>query len=172
KPDNLHLVEGEEEEGDFVKILDFGIAKLPSEKTEGEAITQVGLVYGTPEYMAPEQALGQEVDARADLYSLGVIMYEMLTGRRPYLGQPVALLGQQLSSKLPKMASVAKVRVPAPVEQLVKELLQPDAEGRIESARQVREQLDALLLALAEGKFVGRGSLLSISLEEDRKSVV
>lgn len=166
KPDNLHLVEGEEEEGDFVKILDFGIAKLPSEKTEGEAITQVGLVYGTPEYMAPEQALGQEVDARADLYSLGVIMYEMLTGRRPYLGQPVALLGQQLSSKLPKMASVAKVRVPAPVEQLVKELLQPDAEGRIESARQVREQLDALLLALAEGKLVGRGSMLSISLEE------
>src|SRR5690606_15585641 len=87
KPDNVLLVEREGGK-DFVKVLDFGIAKVQTAVAGDRPITQVGLVYGTPEYMAPEQALGQEVDARADIYALGVILYELLSGERPY-GGPV-----------------------------------------------------------------------------------
>ncbi len=131
KPDNLLFVQSDDK-GDFIKVLDFGIAKVPTEPSEegGKPITQVGMVYGTPEYMAPEQALGQDVDGRADLYAIGVIMFEMLTGRRPYKGPAVGLLGQQLSSPLPKMAHVANVKVPPAVEQLVVELLMPDPKRR------------------------------------------
>ncbi len=169
KPDNLLLVHADEgQDEDFIKVLDFGIAKVPVEPHEsGKPITQVGMVYGTPEYMAPEQALGQTVDARADLYALGVVMFEMLTGRRPYLGPTAGLLGQQLSTPLPKMSQVAKVKVPAAVEQLVVGLLVPDPQKRTEEAKVVGKQLDALLSALEEGRLGDtRGSLLSVSLED------
>ena len=99
---------------DFVKVLDFGIAKVPvgsiaSEEPAASAasgapkiLTQLGMVYGTPEYMAPEQALGQSVDARADLYSLGVILYEMLAGSRPFDNDSkVALLGMHVTARVP-----------------------------------------------------------------------
>lgn len=169
KPDNLLLVQSDDET-DFVKVLDFGIAKVPTEPNEtGRPITQVGMVYGTPEYMAPEQALGQEVDARADLYALGVVMFELLTGRRPYDGPVASLLGKQLSTPLPKMADVAKVRVPAEVEELVRQLLIPEPARREASAQVIREKLEALLVALQDGKLKGaegRGSLLSVSFED------
>ncbi|MEO6418370.1 MAG: serine/threonine-protein kinase, partial [Polyangiaceae bacterium] len=93
KPENVMLV-NREGEPDFVKVLDFGIAKVQiGELTAGNVkesgpgqplLTQAGMVYGTPEYMAPEQALGQPVDPRADIYSLGIIGYEMLAGVRPF----------------------------------------------------------------------------------------
>lgn len=169
KPDNLLLLHTDDE-SDFVKVLDFGIAKVPAEPSEGgRPITQVGVVYGTPEYMAPEQALGQDVDARADLYALGVVMFEMLTGRRPYIGPAAGLLGKQLSTPLPKMADVAKVRVPAQVEELVASLLVPEASRRIPSATEVREKVEELLALLGEGKLKGaegRGSLLSVSFDD------
>ncbi len=167
KPDNLLLVQSDDEE-DFIKVLDFGVAKVPVESHEaGKAITQAGVVYGTPEYMAPEQALGQSVDGRADLYALGVVMFEMLTGRRPYLGPTVGLLGQQLSTPLPKMSKVAKVKVPAALEQLVAGLLAPDPGKRTKDAAQVVGELEALLTAHREGRLDDtRGSLLSVSFED------
>ncbi len=91
KPENVMLV-ARDGDPDFVKVLDFGIAKVPiggligEPKTTGptgQVLTQLGMVYGTPEYMAPEQALGQPVDARADLYALGVMTFEMIVGARP-----------------------------------------------------------------------------------------
>ena len=167
KPDNLLLVQNAEE-GDFIKVLDFGIAKVPPEPNEEEKpLTQVGMVYGTPEYMAPEQALGQDVDGRADLYALGVVMYEMLTGRRPYLGPAVGLLGQQLSTPLPQMSQVAKVKVPPAVEQLVCDLLTPDANKRPKDAAFFLSQLESLLKDLEEGRLeLPRGALLSASGED------
>ena len=87
KPENVMLV-AREGDSDFVKVLDFGIAKVPvgelggGAQEPGQALTQLGMVYGTPEYMAPEQALGQPVDARADLYSLGVM--SLRDARRAY----------------------------------------------------------------------------------------
>jgi serine/threonine-protein kinase len=97
KPENVVLVD-KNGDPDFVKILDFGIAKLdPNElsRTRGPAsspLTRVGAIMGTPEYMAPEQALGDPVDHRADLYALGVILYEMLSGVRPFDGGALTLM--------------------------------------------------------------------------------
>src|SRR6185295_766152 len=113
KPENVMLVE---REGDpnFVKVLDFGIAKVPVGELasgrpgppEGQVLTQLGMVYGTPEYMAPEQALGQKIDARADLYALGVILFEMLSGLRPFDAESkVTLLGMKVTSDPPTIAS-------------------------------------------------------------------
>ncbi len=85
KPDNIFLIERNGQR-DFVKLLDFGVAKLSA--TVDEAATfrsTVGMVVGTPDYMAPEQALGHPVDHRADVYAIGVILYEMVAGRRPFV---------------------------------------------------------------------------------------
>src|SRR5579863_8502494 len=104
KPENVMLVTRDGDE-DFVKVLDFGIAKVPvgeltgEPKAPGQALTQLGMVYGTPEYMAPEQALGQPVDATADLYGLGVILFEMIVGKRPYDHESkVTLLGMHVTA--------------------------------------------------------------------------
>ena len=106
KPENVMLVD-RGGDPDFVKVLDFGIAKVPigevdrapTAKTAARTpITKAGMVFGTPEYMAPEQALGQTVDGRADLYALGVILFEMLAG--------VAAVQQQESGRYPRPAAV------------------------------------------------------------------
>ena len=84
KPDNILLVDHGTRH-DFVKILDFGVAQLPSEPREAQVpLTQVGMLLGTPDYMAPEQILGTEVDHRVDIYALGCVLYEMLTGSPPF----------------------------------------------------------------------------------------
>src|SRR5262245_61677646 len=113
KPENVMLV-ARDGDPDFVKVLDFGIAKVPvgelasrgASSDGGQVLTQLGMVYGTPEYMAPEQALGQEVDARADLYALGAILFEMLAGVRPFDAESkVTLLGMKVTSDPPAIAS-------------------------------------------------------------------
>jgi serine/threonine-protein kinase len=82
KPENIFLIQ-RASDPDFVKVLDFGIAKLLTEEV-GEELTRAGQVVGTPTYMAPEQARGAEIDARADLYAVGAILYRMVTGNRPF----------------------------------------------------------------------------------------
>ena len=83
KPDNVVLVERAGKK-DFVKVLDFGIAKRSNEEDKNEQkLTQQGMVLGTPPYMSPEQFTGQPIDLRSDIYSLGVMAYEMLTGKLP-----------------------------------------------------------------------------------------
>jgi hypothetical protein len=135
-------------DADFVKVLDFGIAKVPigglgSAPTVGEkALTQLGMVYGTPEYMPPEQALGQEVDRRADLYALGVMMYEMLAGVRPFDDESkVKLLGKHITASVPPLPPDALA--PQEVEALVMKLLAKDANDRVQEARDVIAMLDA-----------------------------
>jgi eukaryotic-like serine/threonine-protein kinase len=153
KPENVMLVD-KGDEPDFVKVLDFGIAKVPigeAQEGGGRPITKVGMVFGTPEYMAPEQALGQNVDGRADLYALGVILYEMLTGVRPFGSQSqVGILGQQLSKPPPSFAERAPgVQVPPSVEQLALKLLQKEASDRFQSAADVVQAIDELVGAPA-----------------------
>ncbi|MGC4069175.1 MAG: serine/threonine-protein kinase [Polyangiaceae bacterium] len=87
KPENVLLVQ-RGDDPDFVKVMDFGIARMTRGEDDEDAsqpLTKLGAVFGTPEYMAPEQALGQRVDSRADLYALGVMLFEMLAGVRPYV---------------------------------------------------------------------------------------
>ncbi|HET7541335.1 MAG TPA: serine/threonine-protein kinase [Polyangiaceae bacterium] len=152
KPENVMLVE-KGGDPDFVKVLDFGIAKVPlgdaanAGPKQGNPLTKAGMVFGTPEYMSPEQALGQTVDGRADLYALGVMAFEMLSGVRPFSSQSsVGILGQQLSKPTPTFAERAPdVLVPPAVEQIVRKLLARDASERYESAADVSRAIDALL---------------------------
>jgi eukaryotic-like serine/threonine-protein kinase len=160
KPENVMLVD---RDGDtsFVKVLDFGIAKISLGEVIGEAqaaaepgkpvLTQAGMVYGTPEYMAPEQALGQPVDSRADLYALGVMLYEMLTGRRPFeADSKVALLGMQVTAPVPKMTQkTPEANIPPEVEALVNRLLAKEASERLGDARELIEGINASLVHLA-----------------------
>jgi len=164
KPDNVLLVERDGGR-DFVKVLDFGIAKVQTAAMQADRpITQVGLVYGTPEYMAPEQALGQEVDARADIYALGVILYELLSGQRPYGGPVTGLLGQQLSQPIPLIKDRAGVSVPPGVEALVRQMLMTDVNSRIGSASEAIEKLRILVEATSGDP--GRRRMLSSHLDD------
>ena len=168
KPDNVMLVT-REGDPDFVKVLDFGIAKVPvgefvarssgpvaispggSRDAPPPVLTQVGMVYGTPEYMAPEQALGHEVDARADLYALGVMAFEMITGVRPFEHESkVVLLGMHVTAAVPTMNDRAPdAGVPREIEAIVARLLAKDANERFRDARQLIEELDACAADLA-----------------------
>ncbi|MBX3182685.1 MAG: protein kinase [Polyangiaceae bacterium] len=156
KPENVLLVH-KAHDPDFVKVLDFGIAKVPVSATAGPVsqpgapITRVGMVFGTPEYMAPEQALGKEVDCRADIYALGVILYELLAGVRPFdEHHELGVLGQQLSRPVPRVADRAPgVDVPEPVEALAHRLLKREVSERPGSALEVVRALDGLLAQYA-----------------------
>jgi serine/threonine protein kinase len=101
KADNVFLISSGGQK-DFVKLLDFGIAKLLEFEVDGKALTQDGFVLGTPAYMAPEQALGQNVDQQSDIYSLGVILYQMATCSLPFVdSNPVVVATMHVSAELP-----------------------------------------------------------------------
>jgi serine/threonine-protein kinase len=111
------------------------------------------MVYGTPEYMAPEQALGQPVDARADLYALGVMSFEMIAGARPFSHESkVTLLGMHVTAPIPKLSARApEANVPAEIDELVTRLLAKDAADRFGDARELIDALDAVSAKLAAG---------------------
>jgi serine/threonine-protein kinase len=168
KPENVMLVERDGDR-DFVKVLDFGIAKVPVGELApaskgGPVLTQLGMVYGTPEYMAPEQALGEEVDARADLYSLGVMAYEMLTGRRPYEHESkVTLLGMHVTAPVPPLTAKAPDLVaPLGLEPVVQKLLAKEASARYADAKEVIAAIEPFLVA--DG-LAARGKMLSTNTQ-------
>jgi eukaryotic-like serine/threonine-protein kinase len=143
KPDNVMLV-ARPGQPELVKVLDFGIAKISfRERGESERpITRIGAVFGTPEYMSPEQAAGQRVDERSDLYSLGTLLYRMLSGRTPFIGDEInAVLMMQITQTPPPLPD----SVPREVSRLVFELLEKDPERRIQTAGAVVQRvLDVL----------------------------
>jgi tetratricopeptide (TPR) repeat protein len=130
------------------KVLDFGIARLVPEGFDMHATvpgTVGGGLVGTPGYAAPEQYLSRNVDGRADLYALGVILYEMIAGRRPFPGHDaVALATSMLRDPAPKLVSSSNVRVPPSLEALVARLLERDPEKRPASGDEVLVELSPL----------------------------
>ncbi len=148
KPENVMLVA--RDGGEQVKVLDFGIAKLQGElgvssAKPGVPLTQLGVVFGTPEYISPEQALGRPVDARADLYALGVILFEMLSGRRPFeADEPVRLLLMHANDPPPPLSTLAPGASPE-VGAIVARLLQKDPDARFPDAKALAAALDALV---------------------------
>jgi eukaryotic-like serine/threonine-protein kinase len=143
KPENIMLVEHEGNR-DFVKLLDFGIARLEAANPQSgmAALTVVGQPLGTPEYMSPEQVLGRPVDARTDLYSLGVIFFELLTGACPFDGNVATLLRQHLSSEPPALPAAIAAANPQ-LARIVRMLLAKDPKNRFQTAAELAEALNA-----------------------------
>jgi serine/threonine-protein kinase len=148
KPDNVMLVD-KDGDPDFVKVLDFGIAKVKVEETvEQPALTQIGTVFGTPEYMSPEQARGELVDARADLYTVGVILFEMLSGHSPFKDDDlVVVLTRHLTADPPPLPS----NIDPMIRDLVLLLLKKNRDERVQSAAELIERIDVILAANSGG---------------------
>ena len=154
KPENVILVD-QDGDKDFAKILDFGIAKLrddahPEENTgllnNDAKLTQHGVTIGTPTYIAPEQAYGQAIDGRADLYSLSVMLYEMLTGAPPFDADEVGtLLRMHVSNEVPLFSEMTSADIPAPVERMIRRGLAKKPGDRIPTAEAYIEQIDEVL---------------------------
>jgi len=168
KPGNVFL--SEVEGGDcFVKVMDFGVAGF-LHGSEETAITLRGEVLGTAAYMSPEQAQGLEVDGRSDLYSLGVLLFEMLTGRPPFIAKTaVSLLLMQVNDPPPRLLQVApKLRELTHVQGLVDRLIAKDKEDRLQSAAEVIREVDRLLGTLGHSVSAWVGSVSTVPPERLR----
>ncbi|MCA9551013.1 MAG: serine/threonine protein kinase [Myxococcales bacterium] len=147
KPANIFL-ERDEHDNDLVKVLDFGLVKPSGNKGASASITMSGYVLGTPFYMSPEQAMNERIDGRADIYSLGVMIYEMLTGVPPFRGDTVAeILAKHLEASPPPLAAGnPRVVAPARLELLVRRCLAKNRADRPESMYAVIHELEAVQL--------------------------
>lgn len=150
KPANIFLTP-RETTGFDLRLLDFGIAKLVNTSEETKR-TEVGALLGTPDYMSPEATLGRPLDHRADLYGVGVLLYEMLVGARPFVAESIPemfKLHQEAPPPPPSEAWRVDRRISAPLEVVVLALLAKRPEERPESAELVREELLAIRRRLA-----------------------
>jgi serine/threonine protein kinase len=151
KPENVILVH-EDDDPDFAKILDFGIAKLfdgANLPSDDPRLTQLGVTIGTPTYIAPEQAFGQPIDARADLYALSVMLYEMIVGVPPFEAEEVvALLSMHTAAEVPPFRKAApEARVPKSVETLIRDGLEKNRDDRVPTAGEYIARIDEILEA-------------------------
>ena len=142
KPSNIILLKD-----GTVKVADFGIARI-----ESSTLTQAGSVLGTPSYMSPEQFMGQTVDGRSDLFSAGVILYQFLTGEKPFTGALTTIMHKVLREE-PTAPSELNVQVPRPFDALIRKALAKRPDGRFQSGREFAEALGAA----AEGRAIPDG---------------
>ena len=157
KPENVFITDDER-----VKILDFGLAKLAPSGPQQDALTQTatGVTLGTPAYMAPEQVRGQTVDHRADIFAVGALLYEMLAGRRPFVGDTSA----ETMTAILKQDPPAISGVPGQVEQVVRHCLEKEPAARYQTARDLAFQLRLLRHASPQ--------VVPLPLRIDRRHVV
>lgn len=143
KPGNIMLTR-QGRTVDYVKIVDFGIAMISE---EAQRLTRMGEVWGSPIYMSPEQCMGATVDLRSDIYSLGIVMFESLTGRVPFLGRNYAdTMGKQISEAPPKMADVRPdLSIPASFEKIIHKAMAKQPDDRYQTLTQMRKDLEAAL---------------------------
>jgi serine/threonine protein kinase len=135
KPQNIMI----DKEGN-ARIMDFGIAR--SLKTKG--ITGTGMIIGTPEYMSPEQVEGKEVDQRADIYAVGVILYEMMTGRVPFEGETPLGIAMKHKRELPKNPRELNAQIPEDISRVIMRCMEKAKENRYQSAEETHAALEKI----------------------------
>ena len=145
KPDNVFLLRNRGR-GDVCKVIDFGIAKLMELDYEAEAFTRTGMVFGTPSFMSPEQARGERVDARTDIYALGCMMYQMLTGHKPFeASTATAILFKQLFEEpVPPCTLLPAASIPSDAEAIVLRAMRKDPALRFSSMAALRDAVLAV----------------------------
>ncbi|HEX8253641.1 MAG TPA: protein kinase [Thermoanaerobaculia bacterium] len=158
KPDNIILSPR------FVKVLDFGIAKQIG-GTADPALTQGGMVIGTPHYMSPEQALGRAVDERTDIFSLGVVLYEMLSGQKPFTGNAVTEILLQIVMTAPRDIAQAAFGITPALANIVRRCMAKEPKDRYASCDELRA---ALATSLKEDPSAARkSSVPTIAIRKD-----
>ncbi len=147
KPGNIMLTR-QGATSDYVKVVDFGIAKMAE---EAQRLTRMGEVWGSPIYMSPEQCMGAPVDARSDIYSLGIVMYESLTGKVPFLGRNYAdTMTKQISDDPAPFAQIRPdLKIPVSLEKIVMAAMAKQPENRYQSLGLMRKDLEAALSSKA-----------------------
>ena len=128
-----------------VKVTDFGIARITSSSK-----TKTGVVLGTPSYMSPEQVAGKKVDGRSDIFSLGVVLYEMLTGRKPFRGDDMTSLMYQIAREPHPSPRSINPRIPPVVEKIIDKALEKDVERRYQKAGQMADHLKKVAARMME----------------------
>lgn len=140
-----------------VKVTDFGIARI--EGASGHQMTQMGEILGTPIYMPPEQVAGQPVDGRSDIYALGVVLYELSTGRRPFAGDNLTTLFNAIGNETPTTPSAIHPQVPSSLSQLIMKCLHKSPAERFQNGRDLSQALKtSLTVQSPPGGILGPGS--------------
>jgi len=157
KPENI-MVGNRRNMEDFVKVLDFGIAKLMDKVSTSGAETLSGMVCGTPEYMSPEQARGDDIDARSDLYTVGVLLYELLTNQVPFVGDNALKVMTQHLSAAPVDAAELAPNAPQGLCELAMQLMAKERDHRPPSALGVAQELERIGLEVVARIHFERGA--------------
>lgn len=157
EPSNIVLVRSRQ--GEQVKVLDFGVARLQS---ADDSLTEAGVKLGTAEYMSPEYVDDGELDARSDLYALGVLMYAMITGTPPFVGPAMKVMQDHVTTQ-PQAPSLRMPGLPMWLEVLTMRLLAKDPAARPQTAGEVVDELEAHLHELDQDMTTEREQLASIS---------
>ncbi|HUU39017.1 MAG TPA: protein kinase [Candidatus Desulfaltia sp.] len=154
KPSNIMI----DREGN-VRIMDFGIAR----SVEAKGLTGAGTIIGTPEYMSPEQIEDKDIDQRSDIYSLGIILYEMLTGRVPFEGDTAFAIGMKHKGEIPRDPREINPQIPESLSRLVLKCLEKSSEQRYQTADEARSELEKIEqgIPLAERVVAKRKSMTS-----------
>ena len=146
KPGNIVRLQGT----DTIKVTDFGIAHMDTSAT-GEQRTRVGDVLGTPQYMSPEQTRGDRLDGRSDLFSVGIVLYQMLTGHRPFAGDSLVAVALRIANEEPEPLDKARPDVPASLRRIVERCLAKSPDRRFQTGRELSEALSRVLADMDEG---------------------
>jgi TolB-like protein/Flp pilus assembly protein TadD len=152
----------------LVKVLDFGLAKAaiaPMSPEDGEThaatrttpLTGEGVIVGTAPYMSPEQLQGHEVDQRGDIFSLGVVLFEMVTGKRPFEGESRIALASSILKDTPDSVSELRADMPRQLGRIIKQCLEKDPDRRFQTVRDVRNQLESLQQEILSGESQASG---------------
>ncbi len=150
KPSNLFLV-NQGRGRTYVKLLDFGIAKLGVSNNSDTPQTRASVILGTPDYISPEQARGRPISARTDLYALGVVMFELLTGERPFQGENTLATMWMHVEDPPPVASDVRPDIPPQLDELILWAMEKDPADRPQSAEDMRAHIESIRASLLPG---------------------